>query len=94
MPIPTKFGNKNTGGGTNFEGENTCLINGKAAARRGDHYTGHPGFDPLHPHPPNPIINAAKSIIVGGRPLGFLGVYEKLRHQAIPRESDVIIGED
>ena len=92
MPIPTKVGNYNTGGGVNFQGDFSVLINGRPAARIGDYYTGHPGFDPLHPHPPNPIITGAPSIIVGGRPLGYLGVYESLRHTAIPYESDVIIG--
>ena len=55
MPIPTKVGNYNTGGGVTFQGDPTVIINGRPAARIGDHYTGHPGFDPLHPHPPNPL---------------------------------------
>ena len=92
MPIPTKVGNFNTGGGVNFSGNPTVLLNGRPAARIGDFYTGHPGFDPLHPHPPNPIITGAPSILIGGRPLGYLGVFEALRHVAIPHESDIIVG--
>lgn len=92
MPIPTKKGSPNTGGGVVVNGLESFLINGRAAARVGDLYSGHPGFDPRHPHPPNPIITGAPSIIVGGRPLGYLGVFESLRHTAIPSESNVIIG--
>jgi uncharacterized Zn-binding protein involved in type VI secretion len=92
MPIPTKVGNFNTGGGVNFMGDYSVLINGRPAARIGDMYTSHPGFDPRHPHPPNPIILGAPSILVGGRPLGYLGVFERLGHNAIPHESDVLIG--
>jgi len=91
MPIPTKVGNFNTGGGVNFMGDLTVLINGRPAARIGDMYTSHPGFGPI-PHPPNPIITGSPSILVGGRPLGYLGVFEALRHNAIPHESDVLIG--
>ena len=91
MPIPTKIGNYNTGSGVNFQGDYTVLINGRPASRIGDMYTAHPGFG-IDIHPPNPIITGARSIIVGGRPLGYLGVFEALGHNAIPHESDVLIG--
>jgi uncharacterized Zn-binding protein involved in type VI secretion len=92
MPIPTKKGSLNTGGGIIIRGEPSVLINGRDAARVGDFYTGHPGFDPRHPHPPNWIINGAQSIRVGGRALGYLGTFEQLGHNAVPTESNVLIG--
>jgi uncharacterized Zn-binding protein involved in type VI secretion len=92
MPIPTKLGSLNTGAGAIINGEPTVLINNRPAARVGDLYSGHPGFDPRHPHPPNPIINGNPRILIGGRPLGYLGVFESLGHTAIPTESNMIIG--
>ena len=92
MPIPTKIGSLNTAGGVAFMGDYTVLINGRPASRIGDYVTGHPGFDPRHPHPPNPIIQGAFSILIGGRPLGYLSVFDSCKHNMIPHEADVLIG--
>jgi len=91
MPIPTKIGSPNTVGGVAFMGDYSVLINGRPASRIGDYVTSHPGFGP-HPHPPNPIIMGTPSIIVGGRPLGYLSVLDSCGHTMIPFESDVLIG--
>jgi uncharacterized Zn-binding protein involved in type VI secretion len=91
MPIPTKVGSLNTGAGALFVGDSNFLLNGRPAARVGDLYSSHPGTG-FKPHPPNPIITGAQSIQVGGRSLGYLGVFEALGHVAIPTDSDIIIG--
>lgn len=93
MPIPTKLGSRNTAGGIAMMGDTSVLINGRQASRIGDYVTGHPGFDPRHPHPPNPIVTGSHNVIVGGRPLGYLSVLDACRHIMIPHESDVLIGQ-
>ena len=90
MPIPTKMGTVNNGGGFAFAGDFTVLINGRPANRIGDFVTGHTGFDPRHPHPPNPIILGSRDVLVGNRPLGYLGVLDSCRHIMLPHEADVL----
>jgi len=91
MPIPAKMGTFNSGGGVSFMGDPSVIVQGRPASRVGDYVTGHPGFDPRHPHPPNPIVLGSKSILVGSRPQGFLGSPDACRHIMIPHESDVIM---
>jgi hypothetical protein len=92
MPIPAKLGSLNTGAGVAMMGDTSVIINGRPASRIGDYVTGHPGFDPRHPHPPNPIIQGSISCLIGGRPLGFLGSFDACRHNMLPTESDVQVG--
>jgi uncharacterized Zn-binding protein involved in type VI secretion len=53
----------------------------------GDYVTGHPYL-----HPANPIVLASRSVIIEGRPQGFLGSYDACGHVMIPHESDVLVG--
>ena len=87
MPIPSKMGSLNSGGGISFMGDPTVIINGRPASRVGDFVTGHPYL-----HPPNPIVLGSNSVIVGGRRLGFLGCLDACHHVMIPHESDVLVG--
>lgn len=84
MPIPAKLGTVNSGGGVSFQGDLTVIINGRPASRFGDFVTGHPYL-----HPPNPIILASRSVLIGGRPQGFLGSFDACGHIMLPMESDV-----
>jgi uncharacterized Zn-binding protein involved in type VI secretion len=88
MPIPAKIGTMNNGGAVSFMGEPTVLINGRPASRLGDFVTPH-GL-----HPANPIILASRSVIIGGKPQGFLGSFDVCGHIMIPFESDVQVGID
>lgn len=91
MPIPAKIGTYNSGGGVSFMGDPSVIMQGRPTSRFGDYVTGHPGFDPLHPHPPNPIVIGSRSVIVGGKPQGFLGSLDACRHHMIPYEASVIV---
>lgn len=87
MPIPAKMGTYNNAGGVSIMGASSVIIQGRRASRKGDYVTGHPYL-----HPANPIVLASRSVIIEGRPQGFLGSYDACGHIMIPTESDVLVG--
>ena len=86
MPIPAKLGSYNNGGGVSFQGDYTVIMNGRPASILGDFVTPH------FQHPANPIVVGSKSVLIGGRPQGFLGSLDACGHFMIPVEADIQVG--
>lgn len=92
MPAAVTLGTPNTGAGLNISPDMpNVLIMGKPSARMGDFVTAHPGFGKKI-HPPNPIVLGNPKVLVGGRPIAFMGSQCACYHCMLTTTPQVIIG--
>ena len=92
MPAAVTLGTPNTGAGLNIAPDMpNVLIMGKPSARMGDFVTAHPGFGKKI-HPPNPIVLGNPKVLIGGRPIAFMGSQCACAHCMLTTTPQVIIG--